>query len=306
MIDSELARDRPLTDRREKRLFASRATGLFPPVPGNSPVLCGRRTAFRACGRGSPRGHGRCFQGEPTMPSQMRSSSAIRNVVGCSVRDSPRPPPTTTPQPDSPPTASAAGECWACLSRARSRWPRRWLMRAATNRPCWRPWPASGRRRRTPRCRVRSTTRSSASPLSSWKGPANNTTASYLGDPFVDLPRIGGTSSRTSSDASWKPYASTLAAAGLSQEIFDFGRIAAEAAAADARVTDRRARRRHSAPRHRIERRGGVLRGARGQVDPPGVRGRLSAVAGAPQLRQRRGQVGPPLADRADARRGGS
>jgi outer membrane protein len=69
------------------------------------------------------------------------------------------------------------------------------------------------------------------------EGTANNTTASYLGDPFVELPRIGGTSSRTSSEASWKPYASTLAAAGLRQEIFDFGRIAAEAAAADARVT---------------------------------------------------------------------
>jgi outer membrane protein len=69
------------------------------------------------------------------------------------------------------------------------------------------------------------------------EGTTNNTTASYLGDPFVELPRIGGTPSRTSSDASWRPYASTLAAAGLRQEIFDFGRIAAEAAAADARVT---------------------------------------------------------------------
>ena len=69
------------------------------------------------------------------------------------------------------------------------------------------------------------------------EGTANNTTASFLGDPLVGLPRIGGTPSRTSDDASWKPHASTLAAAGLSQEIFDFGRIAAEAAAADANVT---------------------------------------------------------------------
>jgi outer membrane protein TolC len=69
------------------------------------------------------------------------------------------------------------------------------------------------------------------------EGTTNNTTASYLTDPFVDLPRIGGTTSTSGSDATWKPYASTLAAAGLSQEIFDFGRIAAEAAAADARVT---------------------------------------------------------------------
>lgn len=69
------------------------------------------------------------------------------------------------------------------------------------------------------------------------EGTVNNTTPSYLTDPFVDLPRIGGTPARTQSDAGWRPYASTLAAAGLSQEIFDFGRIAAQAAAADARVT---------------------------------------------------------------------
>jgi len=68
------------------------------------------------------------------------------------------------------------------------------------------------------------------------EGTANNTTASYLGDPFVDLPRIGGTPTRTGGDARWKPYASTLGAAGLNQEIFDFGRIAAQAAAADAQV----------------------------------------------------------------------
>jgi outer membrane protein len=69
------------------------------------------------------------------------------------------------------------------------------------------------------------------------EGTTNNTTASYLTAPFVDLPRIGGTPTTNSGDAGWKPYASTLAGAGLNQEIFDFGRIAAEAAAADARVT---------------------------------------------------------------------
>jgi outer membrane protein TolC len=69
------------------------------------------------------------------------------------------------------------------------------------------------------------------------EGTANNTTASYLASPFVDLPRIGGTSFNPSgATATWKPSASTLAGAGASQEIFDFGRIAAEAAAADARV----------------------------------------------------------------------
>jgi outer membrane protein TolC len=69
------------------------------------------------------------------------------------------------------------------------------------------------------------------------EGTANNTTASYLTDPFVELPRIGGTPATTGGSAGWKPYASTLAAAGVSQELFDFGRIAAASAAADARVT---------------------------------------------------------------------
>jgi outer membrane protein TolC len=69
------------------------------------------------------------------------------------------------------------------------------------------------------------------------EGTANNTTSSYVSDPFVDIPRIGGTPARNGSDAAWKPYASTLAAAGINQEIFDFGRIAAEAAAADAQAT---------------------------------------------------------------------
>ncbi|HEX7665601.1 MAG TPA: TolC family protein [Polyangiaceae bacterium] len=65
---------------------------------------------------------------------------------------------------------------------------------------------------------------------------ANNTTASYLSTPFVDLPRIGGTRSEDASHADWKPYASTVAAAAITQEIFDFGRIAAHSAAADALV----------------------------------------------------------------------
>lgn len=65
---------------------------------------------------------------------------------------------------------------------------------------------------------------------------ASNTTASYVGTDVVDLPRIGGTRSYTADGASLRPYASTLAAAGLRQEIFDFGRIVAQSAAADAAV----------------------------------------------------------------------
>jgi outer membrane protein len=63
---------------------------------------------------------------------------------------------------------------------------------------------------------------------------ANNTTASYLTNAYVDIPRIGGT--RTVSSGTWQPYASTFIGAGITQEAFDFGRIAAQTAAADALV----------------------------------------------------------------------
>lgn len=59
---------------------------------------------------------------------------------------------------------------------------------------------------------------------------ANNSTTTLLGTSAVDLPRIGGT--RMDRDPDWKPYPSTALAVGLRQEIFDFGRIAAERSAA--------------------------------------------------------------------------
>jgi len=64
-----------------------------------------------------------------------------------------------------------------------------------------------------------------------FEGTANNTTASYVGAPKVDLPRIGGT--RVASTGTWTPSTSTLAAVGAGQEVYDFGRIAAQAAVAD-------------------------------------------------------------------------
>jgi outer membrane protein TolC len=67
-------------------------------------------------------------------------------------------------------------------------------------------------------------------------GTANNTTASYVSTGAVDIPRIGGTHAADSATAKWSPHPSTLAAVGGNQEVFDFGRIAAEAAAADALV----------------------------------------------------------------------
>ena len=63
---------------------------------------------------------------------------------------------------------------------------------------------------------------------------ANNTTASYVTPSYMDIPRIGGT--RATSSGTWQPYASTFVGAGIVQEGFDFGRIAAQTAAADALV----------------------------------------------------------------------
>jgi outer membrane protein len=70
---------------------------------------------------------------------------------------------------------------------------------------------------------------------------ANNTTGTYVSPGrFMDIPRIGGT--RVVSSGNLKPYASTLVGAGVTQELFDFGRIAAQSAAADALVDVERQR----------------------------------------------------------------
>ena len=62
---------------------------------------------------------------------------------------------------------------------------------------------------------------------------ANNTTGTYVYAPFVDVPRIGGTS--VTNSGSMQPYPTTFVGGGLNQEVFDFGRIAAQAAAATMR-----------------------------------------------------------------------
>ena len=63
---------------------------------------------------------------------------------------------------------------------------------------------------------------------------ANNTTGTYVAPSFMDIPRIGGT--RVASPGTFQPYASTFVGASALQELFDFGRIAAQSAAADALV----------------------------------------------------------------------
>jgi outer membrane protein TolC len=70
-------------------------------------------------------------------------------------------------------------------------------------------------------------------------GSVNNTTASYLNVPEVDLPRIGGRGATTSTD--WTPAVSTMAALSVGQEVYDFGRIAAQISVADAHADVARA-----------------------------------------------------------------
>jgi outer membrane protein len=65
------------------------------------------------------------------------------------------------------------------------------------------------------------------------EGTTNNTTASYYSVSGVPLPRVGATAVGSKD---WFPSPSTLAAVSASQEIYDFGRIAAQSAVADAAV----------------------------------------------------------------------
>jgi outer membrane protein TolC len=66
------------------------------------------------------------------------------------------------------------------------------------------------------------------------EGTTNNSTASYVATSGVPLPRIGATSVNSTG---WSPSPSSLAGVGANQELFDFGRIGAQAGAADAAIT---------------------------------------------------------------------
>jgi outer membrane protein TolC len=59
----------------------------------------------------------------------------------------------------------------------------------------------------------------------------NNSTATLLNQPTVDIPRIGAT--RIGEPYGLRPYPSTAVAIGVRQELYDFGRIAAERAAVE-------------------------------------------------------------------------
>ena len=81
--------------------------------------------------------------------------------------------------------------------------------------------------------------------VQAYAATVNNTAALSLpGATGIDLPRIGGRaydpSLSFSSGAAWQPYASTIAAIGVQQQIFDFGRTAALTASAGASLTANR------------------------------------------------------------------
>lgn len=61
----------------------------------------------------------------------------------------------------------------------------------------------------------------------------NNSTASFVSNSAVDLPRIGATPLVSAGESDLRPYPSTLVALGVRQTVFDFGRIAAESAPFD-------------------------------------------------------------------------
>ncbi len=66
-------------------------------------------------------------------------------------------------------------------------------------------------------------------------GTVNQTSASVFNIDKIEIARIAGRAPVR--DADWNAYPSTFAVVGLQQQIFDFGRIAAQSAAHDARVS---------------------------------------------------------------------
>ena len=70
-------------------------------------------------------------------------------------------------------------------------------------------------------------------------GTTNNTTTSFFNVRGADVPRVSSTPVTTTT--SWTPSPSSIVAANVNQQIFDFGRIAAQAAVADARTDVARA-----------------------------------------------------------------
>ena len=67
-----------------------------------------------------------------------------------------------------------------------------------------------------------------------FESTVNNTTGVDIGAPDVPLYRISST--KAAGTTAWRPYGSTMIGLGATQELFDFGKIAAQRAIADASV----------------------------------------------------------------------
>ncbi|HEX8907579.1 MAG TPA: TolC family protein, partial [Anaeromyxobacteraceae bacterium] len=78
-----------------------------------------------------------------------------------------------------------------------------------------------------------------AASVQGYAATTNNSTALYVSAPGLDLPRVGGTAANTKR---WSPDPSTLAALGVRQELYDFGRISALQALTNAGVEVERGR----------------------------------------------------------------
>lgn len=78
-----------------------------------------------------------------------------------------------------------------------------------------------------------------AATVQGYAATTNNSTALYVSAPGLDLPRVGGTAANT---RRWSPDPSTLAALGVRQELYDFGRISALQALTNAGVEVERGR----------------------------------------------------------------
>lgn len=93
------------------------------------------------------------------------------------------------------------------------------------------------------RARVQAARREAEVPAAQWRpsfgafaelvgSTVNNSTATVINNPAVDLPRIGATPTRR--DPNWMLYPTSLVALGVRQTILDFGRIQAQTAVAEA------------------------------------------------------------------------
>ena len=131
---------------------------------------------------------------------------------------------------------------------------------------------------------------------------SNNTTASYLGVPEMDIPRIGGSKSQTQATAGWAPSASSIAGdRRRSRGVRLRAHLGADRRRRRALGAGPRRRRRRRA-RRGARRRRVVSRGARRQGGADGAPRTPTNARSPIGTSRRRGQERHAAADRSDAR----